>query len=404
LRSRLDPGAGIPLGPAAIPPLPDPSSRPWTEIAAGIEAIETVDLDPVLVTAFEAARRPAPGGIHFYTPGFKTYATAEIEGCGKRAWPAVSITGGDCALQCDHCRAKILEPMIPARTPEALWRVANEQIASGALGMLLSGGSNRRDEVEYGPYYPTIRRIRDAFPQFRIALHTALVTPAVAREMADAGIDAAMMDVIGAQDTVSQVYHLRRRVDDFEASLAALVATPMKVVPHIVVGLHYGRLLGEWRALEIVRRHRPAALVLVVVMPFYAPSGRSFETPAPRDVGRFFLDARQALPDLPLLLGCARPPGRVKVEIDSYAALAGLDGIAHPSEGVVELALRIGREVRVSPVCCSIVLGDEVLALDEANAAIRIDPQAVIANERALTARRPGRFRGIPVVTAGLPT
>jgi len=364
----------------------------WTEIAAAIEALEPARVDPELVARLE--RLPAgPGAINFYTPTFKAYASSEISACGKSAWPAVSITGGECKLQCDHCKAKILEPMIPARTPEALWRVVDEAMAGGAKGMLLTGGSNHRDEVEYGPFLPTVRRIKDAHPHFRIAMHTALVDRDMARRIEDAGVDAAMLDVIGAQDTVSQVYHLRRPVADFERSLEALVETSLKVVPHIVVGLHYGRMLGEWSALDMVARHPPAALVLVVVMPFYAPSHRPFATPSSREVGRFFLDAREALPGTPILLGCARPAGRAKLEIDTYAVMAGLQGIAHPADGMVELALALGREVKVTPACCSIAVGEEVLALADPSAE-RIDPELLVQAER----RAASRLSRIPVV------
>jgi len=339
----------------------------WLEVVDRIEALEDVALDAGLIDQLaRRAKNVIATRMHFYTPSFKTYATSEIAGCGKHAWPAISITGGDCKLACDHCKAKILEPMIPARTPQDLWRIVQEQIDAGAQGMLLSGGSNHRNEVEYGPYYATMRRIKDTFPAFKIALHTALVDLDTARRMEDAGIDAAMMDVIGAQDTITQVYHLKRGVDDFERALEYLVSTRLKVVPHIVLGLHYGRLLGEWNALEIIRRHRPSAVVLVVVMPFYAPPHRPFATPDAHEIGRFFLDARTALPDIPLLLGCARPPGRVKAQIDSYAVMAGLNGIAHPADGMVELAARLRREVRVTPSCCSIALGDELsMILDE---------------------------------------
>lgn len=379
---------------------PDPRPVPdWLHAAAATEPLDGIELDARLVSEFE--RRAAGGSINFYTPTFKAYATSELAGCGKNAWPAVSITGGECGLACDHCKAKILEPMIPARTPEALWRVVNERIEAGARGMLLTGGSNHRNEVEYGPYYSTIRRIKQAHPAFRIAMHTALVDAPIAQQMAEAGVDAAMMDVIGAQDTITQVYHLKRRVDDFERSLECLVDTTMKVVPHIVIGLHYGRLLGEWNALEIVARHRPDALVLVVVMPFYAPASRPFATPDAVEVGRFFLDARDRLPGLPLLLGCARPAGRLKAAIDAYAVMAGMNGIAHPADGMVELAARLGRDVRVTPACCSIAVGEEVMALDAAEG-VQIDTLAVIARERAA---RPGvshvspRLAAIPVVS-----
>ena len=370
----------------------------WLEAFAKVEALEGAELDAALVAQMQAGAVSELGRVNFYTPTFKAYATSEISGCGKSAWPAISVTGGDCKLQCDHCKAKILEPMIPARTADELWRVANEQIAAGAQGMLLTGGSNHRNEVEYDPYYSTIRRIKDSFPQFRIALHTALVSADIARRMEDSGIDAAMMDVIGAQETITQVYHLKRTVDDFERSLEHLVATQMHVVPHIVLGLHYGRFLGENNALEIVARHLPAALVLVVVMPFYAPQKRPYVTPDSHEVGRFFLRARQALPGLPLLLGCARPPGRAKQEIDSYAVMAGLNGLAHPADGVVELAARLMRDVRVTPACCSIAVGDEVMALNADQAGLEVDVARIIEMERR---RATDRFSGIPVVTAG---
>lgn len=81
------------------------------------------------LAAFEAKMQ---AGIRFYTPTFKAFQTSEIHGCGRNAWPAISITGSDCKLQCDHCKAKILTPMIPARTPEELWRVVQGLVADSA--------------------------------------------------------------------------------------------------------------------------------------------------------------------------------------------------------------------------------------------------------------------------------
>ncbi|MHB8624156.1 MAG: radical SAM protein [Sulfuricaulis sp.] len=369
----------------------------WQYIAAGIEALEGLSLQDDLVAELEnrgALRPSVQSGVHFYTPTFKSFQTSEIHNCGRNVWPAVSITGSDCKLQCDHCKAKILEPMIPARTPDDLWQVVHDLIADGAQGMLLTGGSNHRNVVEYDPYYPVIRRIKDTWPSFKIAVHTALVDTAAAQRMEHAGIDVAMMDVIGAQETITQVYHLKRTVEDFERTLEALVATNMKVVPHIVIGLHYGRLLGEWNALEMIRRHRPDALVLVVVMPMYATPKRPFATPDPHEVGRFFLEAREALPDIPLLLGCARPPGMVKVAIDAYAIMAGINGMAHPSEGIVELAARLHRPVRVTPACCSIAVGDEVMALETEDNSLALDIATILKHEA-----QQRRLKGIRVVS-----
>jgi hypothetical protein len=73
-----------------------------------------VDLDPGLIREFEDFSGLAGGnafGHPLLHPTFKSFQSSELA-CSKSAWPAVSITGGDRKLQCDHCKAKVLEPMI----------------------------------------------------------------------------------------------------------------------------------------------------------------------------------------------------------------------------------------------------------------------------------------------------
>lgn len=370
----------------------------WLDAVAKVEALEDLALDPALVADMQARWRELPGAragqVNFYTPTFKHHETSEVAACGKNAWPAISITGGDCKLQCDHCKAKILEPMIPARTPAELARLVDDLVPQGTKGFLLSGGSDHRNVVHFEPYFPVVRRIKDQYPHLKIAMHTGLATPEFARGMEDAGVDVAMMDVIGSQDTITQVYHLKRTVDDFEASLEALTATRMKVVPHIVLGLHYGKLLGEWNALDIVRRHTPDALVLVVIMPIYAPSSRPFATPETREIGKFFIDARVALPDTSVLLGCARPQGMHRLATDAYAVMAGLNGIAFPSDGMLALAKHLEREVRVTPSCCSMIVGEEVLAMADGESG------SVVLDHIPAAPKRKASIGDIPVVVA----
>lgn len=311
-------------------------------------------LKPSLVSRLSAAAGPRARTLRCSLPAFKSIRNAEIEAPAGGRWLTLSITGGHCDLQCDHCRARILEPMLAVRSPEALWETVSHHASLGASGMLLSGGSNRRGEVEYGPFLDTLARIGGAFPDFVIAAHTGLSERCQALALADAGVRIAMMDVIGAQETVRKVYHLKRPVADYEHALAALCETRMRVVPHIVIGLHYGRMLGEYRALEIIARHPVQGLVLVVVMPQHAHARRPFSTPAIDEVAEFMACARERLPELPIHLGCARPPGQIRVDIEACAVIGGLDSIAHPLEDTVRLAREWGRSIRVSGACCSV--------------------------------------------------
>jgi uncharacterized radical SAM superfamily protein len=332
----------------------------WLDLLTEIEDLEDAEFDAGLVAEFErraASRKPRP--IRFSTPTFKEYTSSELSGCSKNSFPAFSITAGACGLNCDHCQKKILEPMIPATNPEMLDSKVRQLIESEGLnGFLLSGGSNRRNEINYGRYLPVVERLKTDFPQLRVAIHSALLDEERAKAMESAGVDTVMMDVIGANETIREVYKLDRPVEDFEATLAALCSTSMQVTPHIVIGLHYGRILGEATALDIVSRYDINALVLVVIMPFYARPG-TFVTPDTSDVGRIFAEARERLPEQQVLLGCARPPGMHKRVTDAYAIMAGLDGIAFPADGAVAVAHTIGRPFVQAHSCCSIKLGSE---------------------------------------------
>ena len=341
----------------------------WAERIARIEALEDAEFDLGLVAEMEANAARAQGRvIKFSTPTFKEFETPDVKGCGKNSFPAFSITGGACALDCDHCQAKILEPMIPALRAEDLDAKVRDLVATqGLQGFLLSGGSNKRNEIRYDRFYPVIEGLKRDFPNLKIAIHTALTTEAEARRMEAAGVDTAMMDVIGDDDTIRDVYHLNRPVEDFEATLAALSATGMDISPHIVVGLHYGQIRGEARALEIVARYPVKALVLVVIMSNYARPG-TFVTPDTADVGRIFLQARAVMGERDVLLGCARPGGMHKRVVDAYAVMAGLDGIAFPAEGALGVAALTGRKWHQEHACCSVKVGGKLPGLTQVGA------------------------------------
>jgi uncharacterized radical SAM superfamily protein len=333
----------------------------WYEALSAIEDLEDAVFDRALVDGFEAranGREPRP--IRFSTPTFKEYSSTELDGCGQNSFPAFSITAAACGLNCDHCQKKILEPMIPATRPEILDHKVRHLIEHDNLnGFLLSGGSNKRNEINYGRYLPVVEKLKQDFPGLKVAIHSALLDEVRAKEMESAGVDTVMMDVIGAQETINEVYNLDRPVDDFEETLAALCSTGMQVTPHIVIGLHYGHILGESDALDIVSRYDVNALVLVVIMPFYAKPG-TFITPDTLDVGRIFGEARERLDDKQVLLGCARPPGMHKRVTDAYAIMAGLDGIAFPADGAVSVAHTIGRPFTQAHSCCSIKVGSDM--------------------------------------------
>ena len=344
----------------SLPPLAVSAGFDIGPLLAGIEALDGVAIDAALAaevwsTGARWAERPLLASMPSFTRYDSDDLAAHIGACkGGGAYPAFSVTGAACALQCAHCKGRILEPMLPVADADALERMVRDMHArQGLRGFLLSGGSNRANEVPLARVLPAVRRLKRDLPHLEIAAHTGLIDDRRAAALAAAGIDVAMLDIIGAEATIRDVYNLERTPADFERALAALVGAGLAVVPHVVIGLHFGRLLGEAAALDIIARHATAAAILVVVMPRFATPG-TFAPVAVEDAARVFALARSRLPKRKLLLGCARPAGVWRRACAAYAVLAGLDGIAYPADGVVPLARALGRSIDASGACCGV--------------------------------------------------
>jgi uncharacterized radical SAM superfamily protein len=306
---------------------------------------------------FAVRRANFPDEIDFYVPGLKRYETSEVSQANPRAFLPVSLTGSACALACDHCKMKILAPMISAPQAGGLFELCRGLRERGTAGVLVSGGSDAEGGVPLLRHLPDIVRVRRELGM-RVIVHSGLVTPETAAGLRDAGVEGVMMDVIGADETIHEVYHLPgKTVADFERSLDLLTGSGLNVIPHIILGLHYGRFLGEYDALAMVRRHRVSTLIVVVLTPLVGTPMANVPPPDVRDVDAFFLRARLELPAARVILGCARPLGGVKAEIDRAAVDHGLNGIAYPAEGIVRYAAARGLRPRIHESCCSLNWG-----------------------------------------------
>ncbi len=291
--------------------------------------------------------------LHLYAPGLKRYETEDYVQVNPRGFIPISLTGSSCALQCEHCRGKLLESMVPLGH-RRLFDLCQTLKEKGAHGVLVTGGSDSQGEVPLLDVADDLGRIKTELG-LQVVVHTGLVGRALAGALSRSQIDGAMIDILGVQETIRDVYHLAARVEDYSHSLAALTDYALPTIPHIVLGLHYGRLLGEDAALEMVARYPVAALVLVIFTPWDKTPMAGVRPPEPAEVGAFFNRARRRLPNTPILLGCSRPGGPYKWAVDRMAVDAGLDGIAYPADGIVEYARQKGLDPCFHEECCSLV-------------------------------------------------
>ena len=249
----------------------------------------------------------------------------------------------------------ILKSMAPLpRFGGSLFEMCSELARQGAGGVLVSGGSDKKGRVPLLKHIPDLMRVRRELGM-TIRVHPGIPDEATVAALAGVGIDGAMMDIIGDNDTIRDVYHLAdTTTEHYERALALLDRYGVPSIPHIILGLHYGQMRGEQQALEIIARHHHRAVVLVILMPLSGAPMVHVTPPPVEEIMRFFAHTRLTLPESPVMLGCARPVGQSKLQTDRAAVDAGFNGIAYPAEGIITYARQRGLQPKLINACCGV--------------------------------------------------
>ena len=250
---------------------------------------------------------------------------------------AISLTGSQCALDCAHCGGHYLRHMQPIET-------ANP---NGASSCLISGGCDKRGRVPVLEKADQVAAIRHGR---LLNWHVGLITEPEIQGVAPL-VDVVSFDFVGDDDTIREVYGLNVGVEAYVETYKAL-QRHATVIPHITIGLRGGRISGETEALRLLSGLGLEALVLLVFIPTRDTRYEDKAPPLLSDVAEFLADARLSFPDIPIHLGCMRPYGSYRDELDSLAVLAGLNRIVSPARPAVELAKSLGLEIRTGEECC----------------------------------------------------
>lgn len=269
------------------------------------------------------------------------------------SFPAISITGKSCSLNCKHCGRKYLEGMVPVQSPQELLGLAEVLAERGANGFLLSGGADSTGKVRLCSYCDAIKQIKET-TELKVNAHVGLSSADELRKLVQCGIDAFSLDLYGSDDTIHEVLGLDARTEDYLSVLTGLRKAGARIIaPHICVGIHAGELRGERAAIESLRTFEPDVLVLISLMPTKGTPYEDVKAPSGDVMRSLIAEAREELPVTKLLLGCMR--SKIDRSHEADLVLAGLDGIVLPSVNTVESLKRAGYIVRKRAVCCAFV-------------------------------------------------
>lgn len=306
------------------------------------------DIEELMAEAREVSWKIHGRKITFYHPGMFRYH-------GKWGrYSAVSITGSRCELLCEHCKAKLLEPMVHATTPEKLIESCIDLEKKGDIGCLVTGGFSKDGTLPWDDFLEAIKEVKER-TNLHISVHAGIIEPELAIRMKDAGIDQALLDVVADTETMKEVFHLDFGAEKIIETMRALKDAGIPIIPHIVVGLNYGRITGEYEAIQILKEHKPEAIVIVSLMPLGGTPMRDIIPPSQEDIARIIATARLEMPDISISLGCARD--RRNQEIDMLALECGVNRMAIPSDEVIKRAEHYGLTIEWQATCCSVPFG-----------------------------------------------
>lgn len=327
---------------------PGPGPDTWPDPADDLEP-ELAFLRPRLAefAALRADSRLRHGtGLACYLPGMF------VRNGERGRYPALSLTGAHCAQHCAHCDGQLLQTMPDVSSPQRLYELCCRLDAQGMPGVLLTGGCDGMGQLPWQEVAPVIARIRQD-TSLHVSVHCGLVSRQTAQLLARAGVQQALIDVIGSDATFREVYGLENGTRRLRATLSALTEAGLPVVPHIVAGLHFGQIVGEYEALRITAELGPEVLVLVVLMSLPGTRMAQVAPPSYEELAALFAAARKTLPEVTLSLGCARPR-RSAAACEQLALLAGFNRMALPAEETCARAERMGLTCSFQPTCCSV--------------------------------------------------
>ena len=249
----------------------------------------------------------------------------------------LSLTGGECALDCAHCGGHYLGGMRP------IW----EAEPDGSTSCLISGGCDPTGRVPVLAHQERVRAWREGRT---MNWHVGFVSEAEMEAIAP-WVDVVSFDFVGDDATIHEVYGLDRTVDDYVETYRLLRRTA-RTLPHVTIGLRGGILGHELPAFERLQELGVDGLVLLVFIPTPGTRYADREPPAPEIAADLLAEARLRFPKVPLYLGCMRPRGRYRDQLDPLAVRAGLNVIASPSRPARLMAADLGLSTRQIRECC----------------------------------------------------
>ncbi|MBD3254470.1 MAG: radical SAM protein [Candidatus Lokiarchaeota archaeon] len=274
----------------------------------------------------------------------------------NKRFPAISLTGNICELNCEHCNKKYLSGMKAILNPRDLRDFLTNHGKKNGVGVLLSGGCDSNGSVPLIKYLDVVNEVKKE-TNLVINTHTGLLDENTAKKLAEANVDIVSFDINVDDDAIKEIYHLNKDRKDYERAVYLLKKYNLNVVPHICIGLYHGILHKELEALKFINETNlnPSLIVLIALIPPKYKKSK-FKEPKPLEIAKIIAVTRFLFPTTEISLGCMRPRGKLKKKIELMAIKAGLNRIEIPSPDTLKKIKKINPKIKYKffSACCAL--------------------------------------------------
>ena len=255
---------------------------------------------------------------------------------------AISTTNDNCNLSCAHCNGNYLKNMTPIDDYDT--KIESKNISS----ILLSGGCSFEGDVPINRHLDTIKQLKEK--GYKLNAHLGLMSKETIETVCEY-IDIVSFDLVFDKDTIKEVYKIDKTKDDY-IRVYESIKENTEVAPHICIGLKGGEIKGEYEIINYLSENPPKKVTFIVLIP---TKNTEYENVSPPDLDKVadvLCEARINLPNTEINLGCMRPRGQYRKELDELALMCGVNKIVLPSRSAKNKAIEMNMDALETKECC----------------------------------------------------
>jgi len=271
-------------------------------------------------------------------------------------FPSISMSGNTCKLSCKHCNHTYLNDMENIKNNNDLVVKCKQFVDNNFVGFLLSGGCDENGRMlNLRKLLPGIEKIKNE-TDLVIKLHAGIVDKELAEDIVSSGVDIASVEVVGANESIKEIFNFNASTDSYKKTLQHLDDAGMPfIVPHICIGLHKGKLLGEYNAIKIIEEScDPSVLVMIVFRPTKNTVLEKCDSANINDISSVITETKKTFKKKDISLGCIRPRNKFRNEIELAALESGVSRMEIPSKKTLNTAKSKGYEIKRISACCAL--------------------------------------------------